>query len=224
VVGEVLVVWLGTLLAIRLVVVVSEAVGFDALRVLVPILFMYAPVWWMRSRGEDPDTYPLAIPGLSDRAAWWEVARWNAWFIPPLLVLWVPAYHVWQTQVFGFQFQGTLPSSFLELVAYHLIFAGLPEELFYRGWMQSRLDEVMPPKWRIAGAQVGPALVWTSLIFAFGHSLVRFQWWHFAIFFPSLLFGWMRARSGGVIAGAFFHAFCNVLVSTLDTLYGVVEP
>jgi hypothetical protein len=61
-------------------------------------------------------------------------------------------------------------------------------------------------------------------LFAFGHSLVQVQWWHFAIFFPSLVFGWMRARSGGVLAGAFFHAWANVTVHTLDTLYGIVPP
>jgi membrane protease YdiL (CAAX protease family) len=61
-------------------------------------------------------------------------------------------------------------------------------------------------------------------VFAAGHSIVQFQWWHFAIFFPSLVFGWMRARTGQVVAGAGFHAWSNVTVSTLDTLYGIVKP
>ncbi|MFI5301533.1 MAG: type II CAAX prenyl endopeptidase Rce1 family protein, partial [Polyangiales bacterium] len=32
-----------------------------------------------------------------------------------------------------------------------------------------------------------------------------------AVFFPSLLFGWMRARTGGIGAGIAFHAACNLL-------------
>ena len=71
---------------------------------------------------------------------------------------------------------------------------------------------------------VRPGWLLTCVLFAFGHSIVIFQWWHFAIFFPALVFGWMRARTGGVIAGALFHAWCNVTVNVLDALYGVVHP
>jgi hypothetical protein len=31
----------------------------------------------------------------------------------------------------------------------------------------------------------------------------------------------MRARTGGIIAGAIFHACSNIGVSVLDSLYGV---
>ena len=81
-----------------------------------------------------------------------------------------------------------------------------------------------PCLWRVLGTPVGWGLVLTSLLFAFGHSLVLLQWWHPFIFFPSLVFGWMRSRTGGPLAGALFHAWANVTVSTLDTLYGVIPP
>jgi hypothetical protein len=34
----------------------------------------------------------------------------------------------------------------------------------------------------------------------------------------------MRERTGGVAAGALFHATCNVLVVSMDTFYGVIPP
>jgi membrane protease YdiL (CAAX protease family) len=105
-----------------------------------------------------------------------------------------------------------------------VFFVAIPEEFFYRGYMQSRLDELWTPKWRVLGADLGPGWLLTCLVFAFGHSVVVFQWWHFAIFFPALIFGWLRARTNGVIAGALFHAACNVTVNILDSLYGVVHP
>jgi hypothetical protein len=71
------------------------------------------------------------------------------------------------------------------------------------------------------GATVGPGLLMTCIIFAFGHSIVEFQWWHFAIFVPSLAFGWLRAKTGDVMAGAFFHAWCNIMATILEKLYGV---
>ena len=82
-------------------------------------------------------------------------------------------------------------------------------------------DEHFGTPWKVLGANVGWGLVLTCLLFAFGHSLIAPQWWHAFIFFPSLVFGWMRAKTGGPMAGALFHAWCNVTVATLDTLYGV---
>src|SRR5690606_1514339 len=120
--------------------------------------------------------------------------------IGALVIPWLVAYHLWQTRVFGFELQWTWPSSTLMLIGYHLFFVAIPEEFFYRGYLQTRLDEIWRPRWELWGAKLGPGWLLTCLLFAFGHSLVQFQWWHFAIFFPSLVFGWMRARTGGVVA------------------------
>ncbi|MCA9547492.1 MAG: CPBP family intramembrane metalloprotease, partial [Myxococcales bacterium] len=37
--------------------------------------------------------------------------------------------------------------------------------------------------------------------------------------FPSLLFGWLRRRSGGVLAPAIYHAACNLLVDLAVLFY-----
>ncbi|MCB1214501.1 MAG: CPBP family intramembrane metalloprotease, partial [Deltaproteobacteria bacterium] len=63
--------------------------------------------------------------------------------------------------------------------------------------------------WNILGARLGPAWILTSLIFAFSHSLMTLQWWHFAIFFPGLAFGWLREKTGYLSAGILFHALSN---------------
>ncbi len=112
-----------------------------------------------------------------------------------------------------------VPPDPLLLVLYHLFYVAIPEEFFYRGYVQTRLNEVFPRRWLIFGAHVGPGLVIASLFFAFGHSLVTLRWWHFATFFPGLVFGWMRERSGGPLAGALFHAFCNISVTWLNAAY-----
>ncbi|MCB9680381.1 MAG: CPBP family intramembrane metalloprotease [Alphaproteobacteria bacterium] len=249
IVREVAVTTLVVLGIIRLVVQFLSGMWWDLPMAVVPILFMWAPVWTLQRRGIDPDRYPLAIPALGDRATWWRAARLAGTAIllvgPPFVLL----YHLWQTWLFP-----TVLTSLCDagvhgtcglartmarihpawrppaldrialLVAYHLFFVGIPEEIFYRGYVQSRLDEVWAPRWRIAGATLGPGWLVTCLVFALGHSLVAFQWWHFAIFFPSLVFGWMRARSGGILAGAFFHAWSNVTVGILDVLYGLQQP
>ena len=113
------------------------------------------------------------------------------------------------------------PDDGLLLVPYHLFFVAIPEEFFYRGYLQTRLNQVFPRRWAALGVRFGPGLVIACLYFAFGHSLVTFRWWHFATFFPGLLFGGLRERSGSTLPGALFHAWCNVCVSLLDTAYGL---
>lgn len=224
VLGEILALWLGTLLLIRLCVFLVQSAGLHELVLAaVPILFMYAPVVVCRLRGVDSWSYPLHIPAFSDREAWWTAVRFAGTAVAVIIVPWLGLYHGWQT-LLGRQFEGTPPPDVWMLLAYHVFFVAIPEEFFYRGYMQTRLDELWAPRWRVFGADLGPGFLLTTVLFAFGHSLVVFQWWHFAIIFPALVFGWMRARTNGVLAGALFHAWCNVTVNILDSLYGVIHP
>jgi membrane protease YdiL (CAAX protease family) len=96
----------------------------------------------------------------------------------------------------------------------------LPEEVFYRGYLQTRLDDVWAPRLTLFGAAVGPSLVVTSAIFAVGHLLTIHDPGRLAVFFPSLLFGWLRARTKGVGASIAFHAACNLFSATLLQAYG----
>lgn len=235
------------LVAIRLVKDNLSGVLWDLPLAIVPVLFMWAPVWWLGWRGEDPDRYPLAIPAFSDGAAWREAGRLAGLAalvtFPPFVLL----YHLWHTAWLPWGLEvlcdaglrdacrmaravadegpaWRFPAEPAKLVAYHLFFVAIPEELYYRGFVQSRLDEVWAPRWTILGARVGPGLLAASVIFALGHSVVAAQWWHPAIVVPSLVFGWMRARTGGVMAGAFFHAWSNVSVGFLDVAYGLQPP
>ncbi|MCA9494390.1 MAG: CPBP family intramembrane metalloprotease [Myxococcales bacterium] len=236
---EVPLVYLGTLIGIRLVVQLVQSAGLpDLLLALVPILFMYMPVWSCRLRGADPWDYPMALPSFRDRDAWLGAARVTLVLCVLVVVPYVLGYHLWQTvlvpaiqdalgvRLYAIQpaLRWVWPSNPLKLAAYHLFFVAIPEEMFYRGYLQTRLDEVWAPRWDVLGTTVGPGLLVTCVLFAFGHSLVVLQWWHVFIIVPSLAFGWLRQRTGGIVAGAFFHAWCNVTVAVLDTLYGIVPP
>jgi len=113
---------------------------------------------------------------------WWKVDTFTA--APLLPVLW---------------------RSFEELLA-----IALPEEAFYRGYLQTALDKSLPQRISLLGARIGPALPLTSAIFALGHLLTDVNPARLAVFFPSLVFGFLRARTGGIGAPLLFHAMCNV--------------
>ncbi len=225
VLGELLGLWLVTLLLIRAAVSLQAAMGLpDWVLAAVPFLFIYAPVALCRYRGVDSYAYRLSIPAFRDLRAWREALVDALALFGIIAAPWAIGYHLYQSLLFGLSPSWRLPAEPLTLVAYQVFFVAIPEEFFYRGYIQTRLNEVFPRTFLLFGIPFGHALWITALLFAFGHSLVIVRWWHFAIFFPGLLFGLLRERSGGVLAGAFFHALCNIAVVTLDTAYGIIPP
>lgn len=110
-----------------------------------------------------------------------------------------------------------LPPQFWSTLFYQLVYIGFAEELFFRGYLQIRLDRVLGRSWRVFGTAVGPGLLIANLLFAVGHVLVTQNPLQADVFFPGLLFGWLRARTGAILAPAAFHGLCNVLLITLQT-------
>jgi membrane protease YdiL (CAAX protease family) len=62
---------------------------------------------------------------------------------------------------------------------------------------------------------VGPGFVATQALFAVGH-LVTLQPWRLATFFPGLLLGWVRARTGDVAAPVVVHVLSNLALLVLE--------
>lgn len=104
-----------------------------------------------------------------------------------------------------------LDRRFAWLAAAQLAVVALPEEYFFRGYLQTKLERVYPPRRRILGGGVGLALVLASILFALGHVLVDFNPLRLAVFFPSLVFGWLRSATGSILASVLFHASSNLI-------------
>ncbi len=109
---------------------------------------------------------------------------------------------------------------FLNLILVQLFLVALPEEVFYRGYLQSRLDSLIGQERILFGVSVNlESILLTSTLFALGHLATIPHPQRLAVFFPSLLFGWMRRASGGVAAPALYHAACNILVEIALIFY-----
>jgi membrane protease YdiL (CAAX protease family) len=103
----------------------------------------------------------------------------------------------------------------LLLVFVQFILIALPEELFFRGYLQTRLQQLIPHRWTIWGGDVGPAVILTSVVFALSHLVAIPSGDRLAVFFPSLLFGWLRDRTGSIAGAVVAHALSNVLMQVL---------
>jgi len=89
------------------------------------------------------------------------------------------------------------------------------EEFFYRGYVTLRLEERWPPVRRILGAPMGKAALLAAVLFALGHLLEPAPWRLF-VFFPALIFAWLRARTGTIVGAAICHFIFNVTLLLLE--------
>ncbi len=113
------------------------------------------------------------------------------------------------------------PRGLAEEALGQIVGVALPEEAFFRGYLQTALDDAWPARLHVLGAKLGPSLLVTSALFAVGHYLTNPHPSRLAVFFPSLLFGWLRTRTRGIGASLAFHAACNLFASFLGQSYGL---
>ena len=111
--------------------------------------------------------------------------------------------------------------SLFDDIAGQIVVIALPEEAFFRGYLQTALDGALRPRWRVLGADLGPGWLLSAAIFAVGHILTVPQVPRLAVFFPALLFGWMFKRTGGIGAPILFHAACNLFSAILWRGFGL---
>lgn len=169
----------------------------------------------------------LVIPGkLELRGFVCDVGQAIAWAFGLTAVIAVPFYFGWRAwwlhRVPGLHFSlAVAPGEAANEVLGQLFVIALPEEAFYRGYLQSRLDDVWSPRWRVLGATLGPGWLVTAAIFALGHLATVHNPTRLAVFFPALLFGWLRSRTGGIGASMTFHMLCNVYSQVLGRGFGV---
>src|SRR5262249_3428999 len=72
----------------------------------------------------------------------------------------------WWQPSHDFRYAG-LPSA--DEAISQLVVIAVPEELFYRGYLQTALDDALPKRVRVLGAEIGGGLLLSSAVFALGH-------------------------------------------------------
>jgi len=128
---------------------------------------------------------------------------------PPFAV----GFYLWHGAAHPFRWN--LPPDFASFVAAQLVVVALPEEVFFRGWVQTRLHDVFVPR-RLFGAWLHPGvLIAQSVLFAIVHVFAEPHPARLAVFFPGLVFAWLRGWRGGVGAAIVFHAISNVFSELL---------
>ncbi|MEO1480578.1 MAG: type II CAAX endopeptidase family protein [Myxococcota bacterium] len=202
------------------------------------IIQLYIPLWRAQKLDLDHDFVGLHRQGLATDIKWVFVlilvtfppyALAHFWFMTEAhqwlesvgagnLARWVPE----------MRFAPSIPSGerlieragwFFQMAATHALGVALPEETFYRGYLQPRLESADRPKTRVLGVPIGRAAVLASALFAAGHVLGEWNPLRLGPFLPGLVFAWQRNASGSVLGAIAFHALCNILGEVLFSLY-----
>lgn len=121
------------------------------------------------------------------------------------LLWWLrPPAHPW------LQLQANLWPAMMIVTVYPVL-----EEIVFRGALQGFLLRTI--RCRLPGP-VSTANLLTSIMFTVLHGLRWLTGWSLLVMFPSLVFGYFRERTGGLIASILLHAFYNA------GLYLIISP
>lgn len=182
--------------------------------ILVPALLLYSPLLVFIYDKRKIDF--LDYSWQQFRSGLVQFLIWTLILFPPYFLL----AHLWMRHVIGMGgFQAAPLSLFTQHLVYQLLVVALPEEFYFRGYLQSRLNQIWLPQWRILGIPLGWSWIVTALLFAFAHSVIQLQWWHFSIFFPALIFGYLREKTGSITAPILFHTFSNCFMQWFTRSY-----
>jgi len=127
-------------------------------------------------------------------------------------------HHYWQTEINKLDFAFRWPPEVLVGV-FNQVMVALVEELFFRGYLQGRMEQLWPAKRRLFGVPFGRAIIFASVVFALAHFVGEYRPDRLGPFFPALLFGLLRTKTGSIVAPVAYHAFCNVLGDVLWASY-----
>jgi len=185
---------------------------------LIPLTWIVAAViatWPLFQHSRDLFTIPQWFGGSP-----WLTLRQLVWISLIVLVPFSVIYLLYQGWWRAAAIVPVIPEQWGRMVFYQLVYVGFPEELFFRGYLQQRFDDAFGRPYRLLGASWGPGLLMANLLFAAGHLLVTGDVSRLSVFFPGLLFGWLLARTGALIAPMLFHGLCNSVLFTLQAWVG----
>lgn len=107
----------------------------------------------------------------------------------------------------------------------YAFFVAFGEEIIYRGYMQSRLNEVFGRPYRFFGVPFGWGGILTALLFGLSHTgLVGHALglgstitpaWGFWTFFGGLVFGFLREKTGSILAPALLHGLPQAIAAAI---------
>jgi membrane protease YdiL (CAAX protease family) len=103
-----------------------------------------------------------------------------------------------------------LTISLTDWIIYQFLFVGVFEELFFRGYIQTQVEKILSNMISREFWIFWLPILASAFLFGVAHVVVNLDPITFTVFFPGLLFGWLRAKTGSLVAPILSHGSANV--------------
>lgn len=159
---------------------------------------------WLADYGRGATCRPRALAADLGRAAGAAVVT----FIP-----FAVAHHYWLqawapgAEAVSYAFR--LPPDLISVFLKNVLLIALPEEVFYRGFLETRLERRWPVKRYVWAIPLGRTVFAASFFFALGHFLGEYSPARLGPFFPAFLFSALTRKSGSVAGAVLYHGMAN---------------
>lgn len=123
--------------------------------------------------------------------------------------LFTVGHHLWQGWLGRSFVDVGVPDDLHVVLLKNTFLIALPEELFYRGFVEHRLERRWPTRVFVLGVPLGRTVVVASAMFALGHFLGEWNPARLGPFFPAFLFSLLTRRSGSITGAVAYHGMSN---------------
>ena len=118
-------------------------------------------------------------------------------------------------------FTNKLTFKVISTVVWQFIFSGFGEEFFFRGYIQSRINEEFGRPFSFMGVNFGIGLILSSMLFGLAHALNPFSpftgyyelawWWGVSSCVTGFVFGLVREKTGSIIPSSIAHGLPDAI-------------
>lgn len=172
--------------------------------ILIAAVWLYLPIIFIAARKS-------GFSGLAlDKLSAGQSIKWFAIVSITIFPVFYLAAGLGATGILHWQFNLKIPDRFWSFVIGQLLLISLPEEFFFRGYLQGRLNQALGKKWKFLAAEIGPGLFIAAALFALAHFAFQPYPDRLLVFFPALVFGWLREKTDSLIAPVLFHFSSNL--------------
>jgi membrane protease YdiL (CAAX protease family) len=102
-------------------------------------------------------------------------------------------------------------------IIFQFLYIAVFEEIFFRGYLQSNILKALGPQLTVTSdAPAKPdlnhwiAIIISSVAFTTAHMIIHSNPMAILIFLPSVIFGWLFAKTNSLIAPILFHGISNI--------------
>lgn len=137
---------------------------------------------------------------------------------PPFAI----GHHYWQLHVVAggaAAYAFTVPPDLGVTLLKNTFLIALPEEMFYRGFLEHRLERWWPTKHQVWLIPLSRTVFLASALFAAGHFLGEYNPARLGPFFPAFVFSGLTRRGGSIAGAVLYHGMSNAFSSLLFVGY-----